>query len=125
MKILNKKFGSWEQIKRFELTPDIWSIDAGHLTPTMKLKRKIIKEIYKDIITIIIPRHINRAKNIETICKKYNLISTYHSCTNFLNYYHLSLNVGKFLKLRNISFEFSTIGITREAHQVDTLSRIK
>jgi len=34
-----------------------------------------IKEIYKDIITIIIPRHINRAKNIETICKKYNLNS--------------------------------------------------
>lgn len=43
----NKKFGNWEQVKRFELTPDIWSIDAGHLTPTMKLKRKIIKEKYQ------------------------------------------------------------------------------
>jgi long-chain acyl-CoA synthetase len=47
--LLNKKFGSWEQIKRFELTPDIWSIDAGHLTPTMKLKRKVIMEKYKDL----------------------------------------------------------------------------
>ena len=42
----NAKFGKWEKIKRFELTPDIWSIDEGHLTPTMKLKRKIIKEKY-------------------------------------------------------------------------------
>jgi long-chain acyl-CoA synthetase len=45
---LNEKFGSWEKIKRFELTPDVWSIDGGQLTPTLKLKRKIIKELYKD-----------------------------------------------------------------------------
>ncbi|MEP5339691.1 MAG: AMP-dependent synthetase/ligase [Algibacter sp.] len=46
----NANFGKWEQIKRFELTSDIWSIDAGHLTPTMKMKRKIIKEKYFDLI---------------------------------------------------------------------------
>ena len=46
---INKKFGNWEQIKRFELTPDVWSIDGGHLTPTMKLKRKIVMEKYKDL----------------------------------------------------------------------------
>lgn len=45
----NKKFGHWEQVKKFELTPEIWSIDAGHLTPTMKLKRKDIKEKYIDL----------------------------------------------------------------------------
>ena len=45
----NKNFGKWEQIKRFELTPDVWSIDDGHLTPTMKMKRAVIKEIYKDL----------------------------------------------------------------------------
>ncbi len=45
----NKHFGKWERIKRFELTADEWSIDGGHLTPTMKMKRKIIKEIYKDL----------------------------------------------------------------------------
>ena len=45
----NAHFGKWEQIKRFELTPDIWSIEGGHLTPTMKMKRAIIKEIYIDL----------------------------------------------------------------------------
>jgi long-chain acyl-CoA synthetase len=45
----NERFGNWEKVKRFELTPDIWSIDAGHLTPTMKLKRKVIKEKYNDL----------------------------------------------------------------------------
>lgn len=43
----NERFGNWEKIKRFELTPDIWSIEAGHLTPTMKLRRKIIREKYQ------------------------------------------------------------------------------
>jgi len=46
---INEKFGNWEKIKRFELTPDIWSIDGGHLTPTLKLKRKIVMEKYKDL----------------------------------------------------------------------------
>ncbi|WP_396188918.1 AMP-dependent synthetase/ligase [Flavobacterium sp.] len=45
----NQKFGNWEQVKRFELTPDVWSIEAGHLTPTMKLRRKIILEKYKNL----------------------------------------------------------------------------
>lgn len=45
----NEKFGNWEKVKRFELTPDVWSINDGHLTPTMKLKRKIIKEKYSDL----------------------------------------------------------------------------
>ena len=45
----NKKFGKWEQIKRFELTSQVWSIDSGHLTPTMKMKRNVIKDIHKDL----------------------------------------------------------------------------
>lgn len=45
----NSHFGKWEQIKRFELTPDVWSIDGGHLTPTMKMKRAVIKKIYEDL----------------------------------------------------------------------------
>ena len=47
--LYNEQFGNWEKIKRFELTPDTWSIEAGHLTPTMKLKRKLIKEKYKGL----------------------------------------------------------------------------
>ncbi|MFY7738884.1 MAG: AMP-dependent synthetase/ligase [Flavobacterium sp.] len=46
---INKKFGNWEMIKRFELTPNIWSIDGGELTPTLKLKRKVVGEKYKDL----------------------------------------------------------------------------
>jgi len=45
----NKQFGNWEKVKKFELTPDIWSIESGHLTPTMKLKRKVIKEKYASL----------------------------------------------------------------------------
>ena len=45
IKNINKEFGDWERIKKFELTPQVWSIENGLLTPTMKLKRKsIIKE---------------------------------------------------------------------------------
>lgn len=47
--IANDKFGSWEKIKRFELTPNVWSIDGGELTPTLKLKRKVVREKYADL----------------------------------------------------------------------------
>ncbi|AZI32269.1 AMP-dependent synthetase/ligase [Kaistella carnis] len=43
---LNTKLGHWEQIKKFELTPEVWSIELGLLTPTLKLKRKAVKERY-------------------------------------------------------------------------------
>ncbi|MEE1898087.1 AMP-dependent synthetase/ligase [Flavobacterium rakeshii] len=46
---INKKFGHWEQVKRFELTPEIWSVDGGEMTPTLKLKRKAVKEKYQKL----------------------------------------------------------------------------
>lgn len=46
---INDKFGHWEKVKKIELTPDIWSIDGGELTPTLKLKRKNILEKYKEL----------------------------------------------------------------------------
>ena len=52
----NQKFGKWEQIKKFELTPDEWTIDGGHLTPTMKLKRKPILKKYEDLYKKIYER---------------------------------------------------------------------
>ena len=45
----NQKLGSWEKIKKFELTPDVWSIESEHLTPTMKLKRRNIIKLYQDL----------------------------------------------------------------------------
>jgi len=44
---LNASFGHVEQVKRFELLPDEWTIDGGELTPTLKPKRKFILEKYK------------------------------------------------------------------------------
>jgi long-chain acyl-CoA synthetase len=49
----NANFGKWEQIKKFKLTPEEWSIDGGHLTPTLKMKRKVIKGIYQDLYNSI------------------------------------------------------------------------
>lgn len=45
----NVHFGKWEQIKRIELTPEVWSIEGEHLTPTMKMKRDVIKEKFIDL----------------------------------------------------------------------------
>lgn len=47
---LNPQFGKWEQIKKIELLEDEWSIDTGELTPTMKIKRKVVLEKYKTLI---------------------------------------------------------------------------
>ena len=49
----NVNFGNWEQIKRFELTADEWTIEGGHLTPTMKMKRAIILKMYQDLFNKI------------------------------------------------------------------------
>lgn len=46
----NKFFNHVEQIKKFELLPDEWTVDGGELTPTLKLKRKVIMEKYRDAI---------------------------------------------------------------------------
>lgn len=43
---INEKLGQWEQIKAFELTSEIWSLENGLLTPTLKMKRKIILQNY-------------------------------------------------------------------------------
>ena len=45
----NERLGKWEKVKKFELTPTLWTIEGGHLTPTMKLKRKSILSIYSSL----------------------------------------------------------------------------
>lgn len=46
---MNVYFGNWEQIKRFELVLNEFSIETGELTPTLKMKRKVILEKYKSL----------------------------------------------------------------------------
>ena len=46
----DKNFGSWESVKAIKLTPEIWSIEEGHLTPTMKVKRKVVTNKYQSLI---------------------------------------------------------------------------
>jgi long-chain acyl-CoA synthetase len=45
---LNKFFGGYEQIKKFCLMSNEWTIDSGELTATLKLRRKFILDKYKN-----------------------------------------------------------------------------
>jgi long-chain acyl-CoA synthetase len=45
----NSFFAKYEQLKKVQLTPTLWSIEGGELTPTLKLRRKPIMEKYKDL----------------------------------------------------------------------------
>ena len=45
----NMKFAKWEQIKRFELTPEVWTADDNLLTPTFKPKRGEIQKKYQNL----------------------------------------------------------------------------
>lgn len=56
----NAHFGHWEQIKQFRLLSDGFTIESGELTPTLKLKRKIIVGKYKDLIDGIYDNEIGR-----------------------------------------------------------------
>jgi long-chain acyl-CoA synthetase len=46
----NKFFNHVEQVKKFELLPNEWSVDTGEMTPKLSLKRKVIMEKYRDAI---------------------------------------------------------------------------
>lgn len=46
----NVNFAQYEKVKKFILVPDIWSIDSGEMTPTMKIKRAVVKKKYLDQI---------------------------------------------------------------------------
>ena len=43
---VNATLANYETIKRFRLVPEEWSLDTGELTPSLKLKRRVIVEKY-------------------------------------------------------------------------------
>lgn len=47
---LQKELAKFEQVKKFTLLPSAFSMELGELTPTMKLRRKIIEAKYQDEI---------------------------------------------------------------------------
>ena len=47
---VNTLLGEHERIVKFELTENSWSVETSELTPTLKLRRKIISEKYSDLI---------------------------------------------------------------------------
>ncbi|MDK9705739.1 MAG: long-chain fatty acid--CoA ligase [Desulforhopalus sp.] len=50
IKELNKSYPPYKTIKYFAVVANDFSIEGGELTPTLKLKRKVILEKYKDLI---------------------------------------------------------------------------
>lgn len=56
---LNKQLGEFEQIKRFRLVEEQWSSQTGELSPTLKLRRKIIYDRYLPIIEDIFGHPMN------------------------------------------------------------------
>ena len=53
--ILNsmKDFAKFETVKEYKLLPDLWTIDKGEMTPSLKVVRKTVQENYKEIIDSI------------------------------------------------------------------------
>ena len=50
VKKLNEGLGEVEKVKKYQLVADEWTIANGILTPTLKVKRKMVMERYCDVI---------------------------------------------------------------------------
>ena len=49
----NEGFAQYEKIKKILLVPTEWAVESGEMTPTMKVKRRVIMENYKNDIEAI------------------------------------------------------------------------
>jgi long-chain acyl-CoA synthetase len=47
---VNAPLAQFERIKKFALVPDEWTIASGVLTPTLKVRRRIVETKYRDMI---------------------------------------------------------------------------
>ncbi len=50
IKAVNKQLSDYEQIKRYRLVVEQWSPQTGELSPTLKLRRKVIYETYNNVL---------------------------------------------------------------------------
>lgn len=46
----NKQMADFERVRKHVLVPKAFSVDDGELTPSMKVRRKVVKEKYADLI---------------------------------------------------------------------------
>ncbi|MBI4224624.1 MAG: long-chain fatty acid--CoA ligase, partial [Deltaproteobacteria bacterium] len=47
---INGSLSRFETVKKFAILPDNFSMESGELTPTLKIKRKVVAERYKEIL---------------------------------------------------------------------------
>lgn len=52
----NKQLSPWETVKKFSLLENPLTIDSGELTPTMKVKRNVVRDKYQDRIDAMYPK---------------------------------------------------------------------
>lgn len=50
---INKKLNPYERLSRYKLVSDEWTPAGGELSPTLKLKRQVIQNKYRDTINQI------------------------------------------------------------------------
>ena len=51
-------FSRYESVRKFTLVPDEFSQEAGELTPTLKLKRRVLLAKYADVIDQMYPNTV-------------------------------------------------------------------
>jgi long-chain acyl-CoA synthetase len=51
----NERLARAEQVKRYVVLPDVWTPDSGELTPTMKLRRRVVLDKYDGRIVALYP----------------------------------------------------------------------
>ena len=60
----NKKLGKTEQIRKFYLLPEEWTVMTGELTPTLKLRRNFVIKKYSKTIEQLFNGNGNNGKNL-------------------------------------------------------------
>jgi len=58
VKDLNKKLNHWERVRKFKIIGDVLDIEAGDLTPSMKLAKRHLMEVYSEEITEMYKGHV-------------------------------------------------------------------